>query len=162
MGTRTPPGLVVLGFDGCSFLSFDPEHVDPPGSPWADARRTMGWYYGYPSCCVEAFVERTPPGWSEHLEAVAEALERGDENEAQRLADAWHPISGHALCEECASGPKAPLPPRVAQDYGFMRWDEAEDAPVFYEPSPYSLLVGEPSEPPLLVVEQLAFDLGGV
>jgi hypothetical protein len=170
-----PPGLVVVRQSSTQVLAFDPEYVDPPGSPWADARRTMGWYYGYPRCCVEAHIERVErrrtdsreqAEWAAHLDEVRAAMDLGDHELADQLAAAWvatqnaqippaHPISGHILCPACAAGPRAPLPPRPAESYGFVLAGD-DDEPVFYAPSGYEPPVPlEPQAEPSLL-EQLA------
>jgi hypothetical protein len=102
-----PAGLRVIELNGVRFL-FDVGDDDP--------RRVNGWYYGYPACCVEAFIQR--PRHS-----------RG------RLL--LHPVSGHVLCFVCAAGPLAPLPTRPAERYGFGRWNDAESEPYFELPSTY-------------------------
>jgi hypothetical protein len=97
-----PPGLRLVrphGPDGPAYLTYDTGHALPPGSPWTDQRRTRGWYYGYPVCCIQAFIER------------------GLDTSRARL---FHPVSGHMLCDVCARGARAPLPPRPAARYGFV------------------------------------------
>jgi hypothetical protein len=152
-----PPGLIVFTTpDGTRWLAFNADHVELPGSPCEDARRTLGWYCGYPLCCVDAFINAWLASYEEDvryasmLDAVAEAQERGDEERAQAIADEWgaeqraklpskHPVSGHVLCSACAEGPMAPLPPRPAERYGFLLPDrDYPDKPVRrFPPSGY-------------------------
>jgi hypothetical protein len=74
---------------------------DVDAMPRAAVQRFLGWYYGYPRCCAEAFVADT-------LACRAPCRLRP-----------LHPDSGHVLCEGCAAGPSAPLRRRVADRYGF-------------------------------------------
>jgi hypothetical protein len=86
--------------------------------------RVFGWYYGYPRCCVEWFVEFSDenrrrdtehcnrwfaehPGWNDPIPP------------APRNFPPHHPVSGHLLCPRCEAGPRAPLPYRPARHYGW-------------------------------------------
>ena len=91
--------------------------IDVGGVPYLadfgdeETGRVFGWYYGYPSCCVEAHVAR---------------IFGGD----------LHPLGGHVLCPACVAGPMASLPPRPAESYGFLREDDYRI--LEYPPSPYA------------------------
>jgi hypothetical protein len=136
-GTVTPPGLAVVEVDGVQYLcDLGPTHT----------LRVFGWYYGYPACCVEAFVARDEQQRARHHHetALARCLsEPHDADEppppavlAEQLADMppLHPISGHLLCAACAAGPKAMLPPRPAELYGFAHETGDDEQPVSFEP----------------------------
>lgn len=119
----------------------------------------MGWYFGYPPCCVEHHIAEWDRRRAEHSEAfagwLAEIGADTDDDErnlaAIRAAEragrtyskperGWgkhHPVSHHLLCPACEAGPLAPLPDRPARRYGYVRWYEEEDRPLFYPPSDY-------------------------
>jgi hypothetical protein len=101
-----PVGLEEVEIDGVRYLDYlGDEHP----------HRVFGWYYGYPACCVEAFIER-----------------RGQRPyELQQ-----HPVSGHLLCAACAHGPLAPLPTRAAERFGFIFWND-DGEPDLRPPSLY-------------------------
>jgi hypothetical protein len=82
--------------------------------------RVFGWYYGYPPCCVEAFIDRVERRWR-------------DKRHAAPLPP-HHPVSGHILCPACEAGPLAPLPPRPAERLGFILCGEGGQ-PSFKPPS---------------------------
>jgi hypothetical protein len=94
-----PPGTIVLPARAGRFPELASE-VD------CDARRWFGWFFGYPTCCVEAFIER----WERHGITAAHRPEPR------------HPVSRHALCDACARGPLAPLRPRLAERYCTMSY----------------------------------------
>jgi hypothetical protein len=109
-----PRGLKQIEEDGITYLLV--EFAE------GDLNAVMGWYYGYPPCCVEHFVADRP-----------RRLKAG------RLEVAvHHRVSGHLLCPVCAKGPLAPLPDRPARRYGWARWFEDEDHPLFNPPSDYN------------------------
>jgi hypothetical protein len=163
MYTNEPPGLIVVRALGVRYLAFDPDFEDPPGSPWANAERTMGWYYGDPRCCVEAFVARDETrraahrAWLERQASGTPIHGTPDDPRPEYEPRPGHPISGHLLCRRCEAGPKAPLPPRPAESYGFLlAGDDGE--PVFYAPSGYES--PERAPVPVVTFEQLALELG--
>jgi hypothetical protein len=138
-----PAGLVVVDtIDGVPYLvDIGDEHKF----------RVLGWYYGYPVCCVEAFIA-----------SCVEAF-------IARDALSHHPVSGHLLCRACQAAPMAPLPPRPAERYGRAEWDEDENRPLLYPPKPYDPPTREKPERPgsdleeyrRCVVGQLELDLSG-
>jgi hypothetical protein len=79
-----------------------------------DSRRVLGWYYGYPTCCVEAFISGKAP----------RPLQ-------------LHPITGHVLCGGCATGSLAHLARRPAEKYGLILWLEDSQPALVYPPSTY-------------------------
>jgi hypothetical protein len=95
-----------------------------------DGRRVLGWYYGYPTCCVEAFISGRSPEPPQP-----------------------HPVSGHVLCRTCSTGVPAPLPARPAERYGFIRWYEGDAGhatvyPPTPRPMPQTLVPTDASEQP--------------
>jgi hypothetical protein len=111
-GLPRPRGLEELELDGITYLLVDFAEGD-----WF---AVMGWYYGYPPCCVEHFGA-----------TMRRRIERSE-------AAVHHAVSGHVLCPACAAGPSAPLPDRPARRYGRLRWDVDEGRPLFYPPSDYN------------------------
>jgi len=96
-----PAGTLVIPARAPDF----PELVNAGG---CDNRRWLGWFFGYPRCCVNWFVD----DW----------CERDVEEHAD--ARAHHPVTGHLLCDACAVGPLAPLPPRPALHYCYTEDEE--------------------------------------
>lgn len=105
---------MVVERDGVAYLA-------DFGGP-EDALRVMGWYYGYPACCIDAFVE------------LAKRYLAGEQQDPQP----HHPVSGHVLCAACAAGPLAPLPDRPAERYGFVFSPGDPDNEEWEPPSPHS------------------------
>jgi hypothetical protein len=115
-----PPGAVQFELDGVEYVTANAGHG-----------RVIGWYYGYPACCVEHFDDMDYP-----IEPGPRVL---------------HPVSGHVLCPACVAGPLAPLPERPADRFGlgWPDWPDWSDdeAPLWLRltpPSPYDF-VGEGS-----------------
>jgi hypothetical protein len=128
-----PPGLAVLEVDNVRYLVFELES--------GDLGQTLGWYYGYPGCCVEAFEAKpfgVPP------------------------SSRTHPVSGHVLCRRCETGPLAPLPPRPAETFGLCRryrGGSSVGQPSSHGESARTRWLPRPLEPP---PGQLVLELGAV
>jgi len=90
-----------------------------------DKSIVMGWYFGYPPCCVRSYVR------SRDERIAAEGVLGFDGPSPS------HPVSGHLLCPACAAGEPAPLPDRPAARYGWVWIDPDDDVPVFTAPSDY-------------------------
>lgn len=121
-----PNGLREVDIYGTTYIVDD---------GYAHPYRVLGWYYGYPACCVEGFIER----WERGQAGFREWLDRQPWDAPIRGTDddpcpefeprPIHPVSGHLLCDACEVGPPAPLPPRPAERYGFIR------APTMFKPA---------------------------
>lgn len=129
-----PRGLREIEINGVRYLH------DVGGEDWF---RVMGWYYGYPPCCVDAFIERhnrvraAHREWLDRQPPDTPIFGTADDPRPEQQSRPHHPLSGHLLCLACEVGPIAPLPPRPAERYGFMRFDD-NGLPVFAPPSTYS------------------------
>lgn len=158
-----PPGLIVAGPLSARFLAFDPDYVDAPGSPWANAQRTMGWYYGYPLCCVDAFIARDDAlraahgAWLDRRSPGDPIEGTADDPRPEYERRPGHPISGHLLCPACEAGPTAPFPARPAESYGFFRGID-DDEPYIIKPSGREPLEHD-KQPVAPVFEQLVLEV---
>jgi integrase len=108
------PRLEEIEADGITYLTAD--------FCEDDLRRVMGWYYGYPRCCVEAHLVEADRRWDEQAKRLL-PWKNGDrpsddpefervlaELQAEMCSLPKHPISGHLLCPACAAGPMVLLP----------------------------------------------------
>jgi hypothetical protein len=134
---RPPAGTEFAQIDNRRFVTFLGD-----GEEWL---RFCGWYFGYPSCCVEAFIARRDQASANHHKtALGQWLSEPHHEDEQlpaevleeiRARPAMHPISGHVLCAECESGEPAPLPHRPARRLWLVRF--REDGPMESPPSDY-------------------------
>jgi hypothetical protein len=128
-----PSGLVEIELDGVPYLNdVGDEHPS----------RVFGWYYGYPPCCIEAFIARDERfrvahrQWLDRQPRDAPMLGTDDDPRPEWEQRPHHPVSGHLLCPACEAGPIALLPPHPAERCGFVHWDE-DDEPYLEPPSLY-------------------------
>jgi hypothetical protein len=104
-----PEGVMEVAFpDGAVYLA------DGLGE---SPTRVAGWYFGFPSCCVEFYAEA--------IEA-AEREGRLPWGERQERMPPKHPVSGHLLCPACSNGSPAPLLDRPAERFGWLVIDTWE------------------------------------
>jgi hypothetical protein len=129
-----PPGVVRIN-DALDY----PVLVDTGDE---DVNRVFGWYYGYPACCIEWFVDWTAENRRRDIEHMNAWLAEhpGWNDPIPPPPRHWpprHPVSGHLLCPECERGPLAPLPDRPARHYGWGHWPDYDEHPYFQPPSDY-------------------------